>query len=92
MSSNSVDPSAIKVGASVVSTNGEVLGQVREVYPHFLLVARSGEHQDLEVPMHSVLSVSDGRVHTSVNRDSTTKVDDVETAHRLIEGQEKPGR
>lgn len=89
MSFNSIDPSKIKIGATVVAANGEVLGQVREVYPHFLLVARSGEHQDLEVPVQSILSLGDGRVHTSVNRESSTSVDDVETAHRMIEGHEK---
>lgn len=85
MSSNSIDRSAIKAGMAVIAANGEQLGQVREVYPHFLLVARPGEHQDLEIPVQSILRLTDGRVHTSVNRESTTSVDDVETAHRMIE-------
>lgn len=87
MSFNPIDRTKIKVGATVVAINGEVLGQIREVYPHFLLVARAGEHQDLEVPVQSILNVDDGRIHTSVNRESTTSVDDVETAHRMIEEQ-----
>jgi hypothetical protein len=86
---NPVNPAEIKVGATVVSINGETLGQVREVYPHFIIVSRSGEHQDLDVPVHSILSVAGGRVQTSVTRDSSNRVDDVETAHRMIEEEQR---
>ncbi len=75
----------IRVGASVIANNGEVLGKVREVYPHFILVARDGDHNDLEIPVHSILSANPREVHTHVNRESATSVDDVETAHRLNE-------
>ena len=62
------------------------LGHVREVHPHYLLVGREGEHADVEVPVHAILSFADGQLQVSVNRDSVTEVDDVETAHRM--GQE----
>jgi uncharacterized protein YrrD len=75
------------VGTTVIAANGEILGKVREVYPHFLLVAREGEHEDLEVPVQSIVTVGEGHIHTSINRESATSVDDVETAHRLKEGQ-----
>ncbi len=77
----------IRVGASVIANNGEVLGTVREVYPHFILVARDGDHNDLEIPTNSILSADAREVHTHVNRESATSVDDVETAHRLKEDQ-----
>lgn len=76
-----------KVGETVIAQNGEILGQVHEVYPHFLLVRRAGEHEDLEIPVRSIVSIGQGHIHTSVNRESATSVDDVETAHRLNEGQ-----
>jgi hypothetical protein len=69
-----------------VGFNGALLGIVREVHPHYLLVGEEGEHADLEVPVHAILGFSDGQLQVSVNRDSVTEVDDVETAHRL--GQE----
>jgi hypothetical protein len=76
----------IPVGTPVVGFNGAPLGNVREVHPHYLLVGREGEHTDLEVPVHAILGFSDGQLKVSVNQDSVTEVDDVETAHRL--GQE----
>jgi hypothetical protein len=77
---------AIPVGTPVVGFNGALLGHVREVHPHYLLVGQDGEHDDLEVPVHAILSFADGQLQVSVNRESVTEVDDVETAHRL--GQE----
>ena len=76
----------IPVGTPVVGFNGAPLGNVREVHPHYILVGQDGEHADLEVPVHAILSFADGQLHVSVNRESVTEVDDVETAHRL--GQE----
>ena len=76
----------IPLGTPVVGFNGAPLGQVREVHPHYLLVGREGEHADLEVPVHAILGFAEGQLQVSVNRDSVTEVDDVETAHRL--GQE----
>ena len=76
----------IPVGTSVVGFNGIVLGHVREVHPHYILVGQDGEHADLEVPVHAILRFAEGQLQVSVNRDSVTEVDDVETAHRF--GQE----
>jgi hypothetical protein len=76
----------IPVGMPVLAFDGSLLGEVREVHPHYLLVGQEGVHTDLEVPVHAILGVKDGRLQVSVNREAVTEVDDVETAHRM--GQE----
>jgi hypothetical protein len=76
----------IPVGTPVLGFNGAPLGFVREVHPHYILVGQDGEHADLEVPVHAILRFAEGQLQVSVNRDSVTEVDDIETAHRL--GQE----
>ena len=75
----------IPLGTRVVGFNGAELGYVREVHPHYILVGQDGEHDDLEVPVHSILSFADGQLHVSVNRSAVTEVDDVETVHRMSE-------
>ena len=75
----------IPVGTPVVGFNHTLLGHNREVNPHYLLVGREGEHDDLEVPVHAILGFADGQLQVSVNRDSVAVVDDVETVHRLGE-------
>ena len=75
--------SDIPVGAPVRAFDGTLLGHVREIHPHYLLVGQDGEHADLEVPVHAIRGFADGELQFSVNRDSVTEVDDVETAHRL---------
>ena len=77
--------SAIPVGTEVRAYDGSVLGRVREAHPHYLLVGQEGEHDDLEVPVHSILGFEGGVLRVSVNRSSVTEVDDVETAHRMGE-------
>ena len=72
----------IPVGMHVLAFDGSLLGEVREVHPHYLLVGREGEHNDLEVPVHAILGVTEGRLQVSVNREAVTEVDDVESAHR----------
>ena len=72
----------IPIGAPVRAYNGSLLGYVREVHPHYLLVGKEGEHEDLEVPVHAIQGVVDGMLQVSVNRWAVTEVDDVETAHR----------
>ena len=76
----------IPIGTPVDGFDDSLLGYVREVYPHYLLVGQEGQHEDLEVPVHSILGFEAGRLRVSVKRESVTEVDDVETAHRL--GQE----
>lgn len=73
---------AIRVGAAVIAYDGSLLGEVREIHPHYLLVHRGGEHDDLDVPMHAVIGVENGQIRTHVNRDSVTAVDDEETPRR----------
>ena len=77
----------IPVGITVIGFNGEVLGQVHEVQPHYLLVGQAGQHEDLEVPVHAILGVEDGRLRVHVTRESSTQVDPVETARTQIEGE-----
>ena len=77
--------SAIPVGTPVRAFDGSPLGTVREVHPHYLLVGQEGQHNDLEVPVHAILGIEGGVLQVSVNRDSVTEVDDVETAHRMGE-------
>jgi hypothetical protein len=75
----------IPLGTQVLGFNGAELGYVREVHPHYILVGQDGEHTDLEVPVHAILRFAGGQLHVSVNRDSVTEVDDVETVHRMGE-------
>jgi hypothetical protein len=80
--------SDIPTGIPVIGFDGKSLGIVREVFPHYILVHEEGEHDDLEVPVHAIKGVENGALRVSVTRSSTSPVDDVETAHRLIEDEE----
>ena len=73
----------IPIGTPVRAFDGTLLGQVREVHPHYLLVGQEGQHADLEVPVHAILGFAEEQLQVSVNRESVTEVDDVETAHRM---------
>lgn len=86
MSDETTLPGALRVGMPVHGYSGNLLGYLREIHPHYLLVGQEGQHEDLEVPVQAVTSISEGVLHVSVNRESASAVDDVETAHRL--GQE----
>ena len=77
--------SEIPIGMPVIAFDGSELGHVREVYPHYLLVRREGQHTDLEVPVHAIRGVTEGRLQVSVNREAVSEVDDEETAHRMSE-------
>jgi hypothetical protein len=46
----------IPIGTPMRAFDGSVLGSVREVHPHYLLVGQEGEHshRDLEVPVHAI--------------------------------------
>jgi hypothetical protein len=80
------DAASIPIGTPVIAYNGDLLGEVRDVHPHFILVHQEGEHGDLEVPVHSIVGIEEGKLHVSVNRWAVNEVDDEETSHRL--GQE----
>lgn len=75
----------IAVGTPVRAFDGSLLGTVRDVHPHFLLVGQKGEHTFMEVPVHAIRGFVDGHLQVSVNRGAVTKVDDAETSHRLGE-------
>ena len=77
----------IPIGTPVIGYGGAQLGHVREVHPHYILVGREGQHADLDVPVHAIVGFENGALQVSVNRESTTEVDDVETAHRLNEAE-----
>lgn len=78
----------IPIGTPVSAFDGTLLGRVREVYPHYILVDQEDQHNDLEVPVHAILGFDGGRLRVSITRDSATEVDDEETAHRI--GEERP--
>jgi hypothetical protein len=79
------DTASIPIGTPVIAYNGDLLGKVRDVHPHFILVHQEGEHGDLEVPVHSIVGIEDGKLRVSVNRWAVNEVDDEETSHRLGE-------
>ena len=79
------DATGIPIGATVVALNGAVLGTVREVNPHYLLVSEEGSpHFDLEVPLRAIARFDGGRLFVKVNREALTEVDDMESARRRL--------
>ncbi len=88
MSDSAHGEPAINVGATVVALDGTVLGPVREVHPHYVLVGeRDRPHFDLDVPARAIDRVEGSTVHLKVNRSALTEVDDTESANRRL-GQE----
>ena len=75
------DTANIPIGTPVIGYNGEILGNVHEVHPHYIRVGEEGRHADLDVPVHAIVGVEGGALRVSVTRESVTEVDDVETAH-----------
>jgi hypothetical protein len=73
----------IPIGTPVIGFDGSELGEVRESHPHYLLVGRKGQHDDLEVPVHAITGLVDGKLQVSVNREAVSSVDNEETALRL---------
>lgn len=72
-------------GTTVIALNGALLGTVREVFPHFVLVAQAGdEHTDLEVPPHAIARYDGAQLYLTVNREALSAVDDEETAERRL--------
>jgi hypothetical protein len=80
------DTASIPIGTPVIAFNGDLLGEVRDVHPHFILVHQEGEHGDLEVPVHAIVGLEDGKLRVSVNRWAVNEVDDEETLHKQDEG------
>ncbi|HET9660380.1 MAG TPA: hypothetical protein VFP05_08610 [Thermomicrobiales bacterium] len=75
----------IPLGIEVIGFDGTPLGYVREAHEHFLLVGTDSTHEDLEVPVQSVIGIADGKLRVHVTRGSSSPVDDEESAHRLDE-------
>lgn len=75
----------IPLGMEVIGFDGTPLGYVREAHEHYLLVGTGSTHEDLEVPVQSVLGIEDGKLRVHVTRDSSSPVDDEESSHRLDE-------
>lgn len=75
----------VPVGIEVIGFDGRPLGYVREVHEHYVLVGTSDVHEDLEVPVQSILGIEDGRLRVHVTERSASPVDDEESAHRLGE-------
>jgi hypothetical protein len=87
--SDSADQTTVTVGASVVALDGTVLGDVREIHPHYILVGEQDDpHFDLDVPVRAIARVEGNKVHLKVNRSALTEVDDTESANRRL-GQER---
>ncbi len=80
----------IPAGTPVIALNGEMLGRVRESYPHYLLVDQEEIHEDLNIPVHAITRFDDGELHVSINRGAASEVDHEETVHELIERPEEP--
>lgn len=86
--SDSADLSIVTVGASVVALDGTVLGKVREIHPHYVLVGEQDDpHFDFDVPVRAIARVDGNTVHLKVNRSALTEVDDTESANRRLEPQ-----
>jgi hypothetical protein len=76
-------------GTVVIAENGERLGVVREVHPHYLLVAADGApNTDLEVPPHAIGTYDGERLYLTVNREALSAVDDEESAARRLQNPE----
>jgi hypothetical protein len=75
----------IPVGTPVIGYNGQSLGKVHEVHPHYILVGEEGQHADLDIPVHAITGFDGGTLRVSVTRESSTLVDDQETAHNLLD-------
>ena len=82
-----VDLPTIPVGTPVIGFNGEQIGTIHEVHPHYLLVGNPGQHTDFKVPTQAILSVTGDGVRVHVTRESSSVVDEQETAHHLVEGE-----
>jgi hypothetical protein len=75
----------IPLGTEVIGYDGRPLGYVREAHQHYLLVGTDSPHEDLEVPVQSIIGIEAGKLRVHVTRGSSSPVDDEESAHRLDE-------
>jgi hypothetical protein len=75
----------VPLGIEVIGFDGRPLGYVREAHQHYLLIGTESPHEDLEVPVQSILGIENGKLRVHVTRGSTSPTDDEESAHRLDE-------
>lgn len=75
----------IPIGIPVRAFDGSLLGYVRDVHPHFLLVGDEDQDTTLEVPVHAIRGLIDGELQVSVNRWAVSEVDQEQTSHELGE-------
>lgn len=75
-------------GSRVEAANGETIGTVRAVFPHFLLVADEVTGVDYDIPQHAINRYEDGTIYLMVNREALTAFRDDATERRL--GPEEP--
>lgn len=65
----------LSVGTVVVAENGERLGRVHAIHPHFIIVGEQGnDSRDLEVPIHALSNYDGETLHLTVNREALTEV------------------
>lgn len=80
---------AIPVGAAVVAANGEALGKVHAVHPHYFVVERDGPggHAEYEVPNRAAGTVEANRVLLTVNLEALTEIpsEHQSAAHQMRE-------
>ncbi len=75
-------------GTVVVAEDGEVLGKIEDVFPHFFLVRDDeARHTDLQVPTHAIARYDGERLYLLVNREALSVVDDEETAEHHLRGE-----
>jgi hypothetical protein len=78
----------LSVGTVVVAENGERLGRIHAIYPHYIVVGEEGnETRDLEVPVHALSNYDGETLHLTVNREALSEI----THEASAEGQEQGG-
>lgn len=62
-------------GWDVITSDGEKLGDVEEVHPHYLVVGKGLIfHSERYVPVSTITSVADNKVHISVSKDEVDRL------------------
>ncbi|RIK41371.1 MAG: hypothetical protein DCC58_12600 [Chloroflexi bacterium] len=76
-------------GTPVIAADGELLGTIDVVHPHFFLVRDDAQrHLDLQVPVHAIGSYDGERLYLTVNREALSSVDDEESVARRLHESE----
>lgn len=72
-------------GTLVVALDGEELGAIESIHPHFFLVRHEDDrHANLQVPAHAIASYDGERLHLMVNREALSIVDDEESVEEYL--------